>query len=299
MAFLVKLWTYLLSAMLQSKAMSEFNAIYFTLVNSWSESDCAQRLDNSIEIQTTIFELRKRYIETQCVSFKSFISACITITKEAVIEQIRAVIIRDITTVHCSNSITSRYLIFSFGGAALARTWSKFEHDKHGLYLKAVDRLREPNVCDDAIPERLRAENTGTMKLMTADLERCVSMALDQLDRDLSVVLRVALEPDLFVVINKIISRRDIKIEFDVLYAGYTIDTLIDKDILDLYYPNGLKLDTKDMLLDRIYIMFMKSALNKGCNKIIASKEYNKIFVPLRIQEKIKCMNSTDPFALN
>ncbi len=76
-------------------------------------------------------------------------------------------------------------------------------------------------------------------------------------------------------------------------YAGIFISSCHEQFIGDIV------IHEKNAIVQYVYGKLMVSCLSKATYKFIRSKDYNKTFVPLRIQKKLESMNKQnrmDPF---
>ncbi len=232
-------------------------------------------------------------------------SCCMTIIKQGFIEQMRIIIIGDVcNTFKYDSNILTRTFLFNIAGSALLTTHRHFERFKKGLLLPAVNKLSSKNPNDIGYPERYRNERMTNWKVITLNFEHGIGLGLRQLNREMGLLLKLDLSPDFNILFQRIVQRTDIYKEFETLYLGYEVKELFNRNLTKEYETLkkelGVENLSKEYILKRVYEKFMNTILSKATGKNIKDKDYTKIFIPLRIQEKIKSMhekNRINPLA--
>ncbi len=173
-----------------------------------------------------------------------------------------------------------------------------------GLLLPAVNVLLSKDPNDVRYPERYRNKKMKNWKVITLDFEHGIGQALRQLNKEMGLLLKLYLDPSFNVLVARILKRMDIQQEFKTLFLNYTVYQLFDKKLKEQYSKLLLQLNvqtlSKEYMLNRVYKVLMNSILSKAINKNIKDKDYTKISIPLRVQEKIKSMQEktrTKPLA--
>eukprot|EP00483_Globobulimina_turgida_P009288 UN09307 len=138
------------------------------------------------------------------------------------------------------------------------------------------------------------------MKILTPDFAHGATVALIQLNEEIELLLKYDTNPNINAVIEHVLNRKDIQTEFETLFVKCELMNMIDKEIEEMF-DMGIHWN-KNKIIEKIYHVLMRSALNKSTYKIIRDKNYTKPFVPLRIQKKLESMNANqtnllDPFA--
>eukprot|EP01084_Bolivina_argentea_P196974 337632_1 len=294
------LWRYMICCMKEAKDMSQFNDKYRAMVKWWNDPNRVQRIANWTKIDCQIKELQKIYdtnIDEHLQyfwNFDEFITNLMTVIKETFVEQTRRTIKRGMWIAGPGQSIIiSRVYLFNVSGAGLCATYRHVERVQNGLFLPAVDKISCSNKNDLRYPQLFREEDDGKWKFMIIELEHVIKLSLQDLHKEIALLFKFSSNPDIDTVIDRIITRRDIQVEFQTIYSGYKCEDLYDNKIVEKMMQKGKQIvvSEKEKIIQYIYRIFMNFVLSKAAYKFIRSKDYNKTFIPLRIQKKFESMN--------
>eukprot|EP01084_Bolivina_argentea_P060030 109660_1 len=294
-----QIWMFLLSGIAQSKNISQFNEIYRAMLNNWDGENkyllgeyWKTVIDKNIQTIENIYNTKW---SNSLYDYKAFMSGCMTIIKQGFIEQMRTIIIGDVcNTFKYDSTVLTRTFLFNIAGTALLTAHRYFERFKKGLLVPAVNKLSSSNPNDIRYPERYRNERMSNWKVITLHFEHGIGLSLRQLNREMGLLLKLDLSPDFSILFERIVQRVDIYKEFETLFVGYEVKKLFNRNLTKEYenltQELGVENLSKEYILARVYKILMNSILSKATNKNIKDKDYTKLFIPLRVQEKIKSM---------
>eukprot|EP01083_Nonionella_stella_P127834 387236_1 len=268
--FINDIWNLMLTEMKSSKNMTAFDKWYIGITNTWQTCLMSDMKMNRIRMEFD--QLYTAHNLTSTV-FETFMLSSIEMVKKTIIQQIRLKIIEAMyEAIDEKKSFVVSSAIYGHGGAALCKTRHYYKRYRKGVYLPLLCPLRAEDLQDERIPAVIIEQNRGNMVIMSPNLERIVGIAMYQLKRETFLLLKISTSPNFSVICKNIIQRDDLLVEFCSLYTKE-------------------QLGTNRIAIQGIYAHFMDSVLSKSIWSIVRTQEFNKAYVPLRIQEKVKYIN--------
>eukprot|EP01083_Nonionella_stella_P043777 118145_1 len=277
------IWNYYLRKLSLVKTLKAFDAICQNVL-IWYQFQ-PHLLPNF----TKLTQNRMRNIESRFktnfdgeYNFHTFFIIVLDQVKISIIGQIRIKIIQQMyEQIDCDQSNVTQYQVYSFFGAALNDTfkfYEKYYPDDVGM----IKHLLISDHSDIRIPDRLKEENRGNLKIPHPITEQMVSKALYSVKEQVTFRLNTSVgDPMISEVIMNIRNRKDLQGEFDSFFMNAE--------------------DVKQKAIETLYEKLMTSLLNKACWSIIRTREYTKSDIALRLKAKIQSCskgNNTNPYGM-